>query len=72
MVRLTHEKIIGVWHISTHAKELHEIVELAMDVTAYLSSTYQSLVPQLLAHSPRASTYRHWRIHTDHIALFYE
>lgn len=71
-VRLTHEKIIGVRHISTNAKEFHEIMELTMNVTAYLSSTNQSMFLRFHTHALRASTYCHRRVHTDYVALFYE
>lgn len=32
----THEKIVGVWYISTYTEELHQVVELAVYITAYL------------------------------------
>lgn len=47
-------------------------MELAMNVTAYLSTTYQSLFLQYPAYALPSSTYRHWRVHADHVALFYE
>ncbi len=72
MARLTHEQIIGVRHISTNAKEFHEVMELAMNVTAYLPPMHQSLVQRFYTYVPRANTYRHWRVHTDYVALFYE
>ena len=33
----THEQVVCVRHITTDAEQLHEVVELAVDVTAYLS-----------------------------------
>jgi hypothetical protein len=32
----THEKVVGVGDVATNAEELHEIMELAVDITAYL------------------------------------
>ena len=36
-MRLTHEKVICVGNITAHAKELHQVVKLAMDVATDLS-----------------------------------
>ena len=33
---LTHEEVVGLRYISAHSKELHEIVELSVYITAYL------------------------------------
>jgi len=33
---LTHEKVVGVWHIASDTEELHEIVKLSVDIAAYL------------------------------------
>jgi len=35
-VRLTHEEIVGVGHVAAHPKQFHEVVELAVNVAAYL------------------------------------
>ena len=48
-------------------------MELAVDVTAYLPTAHQ----HMSIHPPStillgAISYRHGRIHTNHIALFYE
>lgn len=32
----THEEVICVWHITTNAKQLHQIMELAVYISAYL------------------------------------
>lgn len=32
----THEEVIGVWHVATDAKQLHQVMELAVYVAAYL------------------------------------
>jgi len=32
---IAHEEIIRIWHIASYAEELHQIVELPVDVTAY-------------------------------------
>lgn len=32
----THEKVVRVWDVSSDAKQFHKIVELSVDVTAYL------------------------------------
>jgi hypothetical protein len=34
---ITHEEIVGVWRIASHSKKLHQVVELAMDITTYLT-----------------------------------
>lgn len=33
--KITHEQIIGVRDISSDTEELHQVVELAVDITAY-------------------------------------
>jgi len=35
---LTHEEIVGVGNITADAEELHQVVELAMDITTYLAT----------------------------------
>lgn len=32
----THEQVICVWNIAADAEELHQVVELAVDIAAYL------------------------------------
>ena len=32
---VTHEKVVCVWHIAAHSEQLHQVVELAVDVPAY-------------------------------------
>ena len=32
---VAHEQVVGVWHIAAHAEQLHQVVELAVYVTAY-------------------------------------
>lgn len=39
----THEEVVCVWNIATNSKELHKIVKLAMDISAYLSNV--SILP---------------------------
>lgn len=33
----THEEILCIRRVAAHAEELHEVVELAVDITAYLA-----------------------------------
>lgn len=40
--RLTHEQVIGIRHIATNPKELHQVMELAVDVTTYLHNPHIS------------------------------
>ncbi len=35
----THEEIVCVWGIAANAEQFHQVVELAMDITAYLFTT---------------------------------
>jgi len=35
-VRLTHEEIVCIRDVSADAEELHEVIELAVNVAAYL------------------------------------
>jgi len=44
-----HEEIVGVWRLATDLEELHEVVELAMDVTAHRHGTLDALYVALLA-----------------------
>lgn len=32
----THKEVVGVRHVSANTEQLHEVVELSVDVTAYL------------------------------------
>ena len=32
----THEEVIGIGHVSTNSEELHQVVKLSMNITAYL------------------------------------
>lgn len=34
----THEEVVRVWYVAANAEEFHEIVELPVDITAYLAS----------------------------------
>lgn len=34
--RPTHEEVVCVWDVASHSKQLHQVVELAMNITAYL------------------------------------
>lgn len=65
---LTHEKVIRVWHISTNAKQLHQIMKLAMNVAAYLRLHMISMSPAM----NESESYCHGRINANHIALFYK
>lgn len=75
---LTHEKIIGVRNIATDPEELHQVVELSVNVAAYLSRTRR--ISKSKPHrtsrlvsaraSDRPDTHRHRRIHAHHVALF--
>lgn len=33
--KIAHEQVVGVWDVSAHAEEFHQVVELAVDVAAY-------------------------------------
>lgn len=35
---LTHEQVVGIWYIAADAEQFHQIVELAVNVTAYLDT----------------------------------
>lgn len=32
----THEEVVCIWYVASHSKQLHQVVELAMNITAYL------------------------------------
>jgi len=34
--KVAHEQVVGLRHVAADAEELHQIMELAVDVTAYL------------------------------------
>lgn len=36
--RHTHEQIVGVWNVAADAKEFHEIMELPVNIAAYLQA----------------------------------
>lgn len=40
----THEEIVGVGNIAANAEELHQVVELAMNITTYLFSGNGALI----------------------------
>lgn len=63
----THEEIVCLWHITAHAKELHEIMKLAMYVAAYLSRDVSRVWC-----SRDVTTHCHWCIHSDHVSFFYQ
>lgn len=52
----THEEIVCIWYITTHAKQLHQIVKLAVDVAAYLTCFQSAKAPPLSAGSMRTVT----------------
>lgn len=65
---LTHEQVVCIRYIASDAEELHQIMELAMYVAAYLQRTSISMMPSLQAHT----SYRHRRIDAHHVALLNE
>jgi hypothetical protein len=42
----THKEIVGVWWVAADAKELHQVVELAVDVAAYLRGNKSGTEPK--------------------------
>lgn len=64
--RRTHEEIVGIWDVSSYSEELHEVVELAMDIATYLR-----FISGCSAHQD-PPTDRYWRINTHHIAFLYQ
>lgn len=66
---LTHEQIVGIGHITTNPEELHKVVELPVNVTAYLRTASQPLVSFLPVKHSSLVTYRHRRIHSHHVSL---
>lgn len=34
----THEQVVGIWNIAAYSEELHEVMVLAVDITAYLEA----------------------------------
>lgn len=65
----THEEVIGVRHIPAHPKQLHKVVELAVDVTTYLEKP--SLVTEHCCDRNNLwSLYRNGGIDCDDIAFF--
>jgi len=41
----THKKIIRIRHVAADAEQLHQVVELAVDIAAYLRWSDQALQP---------------------------
>lgn len=67
----THEEIVGVRRVAADSKELHEIVKLAMDITAYLWNANVSTKSHASQYEcSRACTYRNRGGDSDNIALF--
>ena len=62
----THEEVFRVGRVAAHAEELHEIMELTVDVTAYLA-TYQLRFHREI--ESRSVTHRHWRRDCHDITL---
>ena len=65
-IGLTHEQVICIWNIASNSKELHQIVELAMNVTTYLIRESEIAGPSL-----RHEAYCYWCRYSDDVALFY-
>jgi hypothetical protein len=38
---LTHEQVVGIWHVATDTEQLHQIMKLAMDISTYLLQYHQ-------------------------------
>ena len=60
----THEEILCVGRVAADAEELHQVVELAVDITAYLG-THQRRVRGVSQNSP----YRHGRRNRHDVTL---
>ena len=55
----THEQIVGVWIRTTDSEQLHQIMELAMDVSAHCYWTFlHSPLALAISHRRRASYHR--------------
>lgn len=64
---LTHEEVVCVWNIATNAEEFHEVMELSVNVSAYLQWLSISATGMDWAY-----TYRDWGINPHYIAFFNE
>jgi hypothetical protein len=50
---LTHKKVIGVRNVTTNPEEFHKVVELAVNVAAYLEPILETVVRiSVLQHHP--------------------
>jgi len=68
----THEQVVGVRDVAADAEELHEVVELAVDVAAYLGVHVISSRGRERGEGAvgGSSAYRHGRVDANHVALF--
>ena len=66
--KVAHEEVVRLRYIASNPKKFHQIVELAVDVTAYLVA----IVSPIRGSSESRTAYRDWRIYSNHVALFYE
>lgn len=46
--KVAHEQVVCVWHIASHFEQLLQVIELAVDVTAYLPEVDGSEPPRKL------------------------
>jgi len=74
----THKEVVCVWRVAADAEQLHQVVELSMDVTAYLGRD-QSVrtdrfgsVHEVRDQATVCIPYRNWRRDGNHIALLDE
>jgi hypothetical protein len=65
----THEEVVRIRRVAADSEELHEIVELAVNIAAYLHSP---LADRLLAASIPGGAYRDGRANCDDVALLDE
>jgi len=65
----THEQIVGIGDIAANPKQLHEIMELAVNITAYLEDGVRMVKYSEVS---RKATYRDWRRDSHNIALLDE
>lgn len=68
---LTHEKIVRFGNIATDSKQLHQVMELAMDITTYLRYPINTRFPtECPTNGSILSTNRDGRIDSHDVALF--
>ena len=64
----THKEVVGVGDISADSEELHQVMELPMDIAAYLFFAHQHVF-DVLEGLDAANAYCYRRCHRNDVAL---